>query len=149
MALDASRCTTEQLLSKIQTTPSNIAVLEQPSSSKATIISTSTTVLYDQPLLTIAKEGSLDQHNAKLSKQPPLDMKTQCTTGEVLLQTLTSKQLILRYWIQHWMISLFLASSTIWMTFERNVLQASDKLLIENGKEFTNKHNIYSMLNQW
>ena len=88
VALDASMCTTEQLLSKdklIQTTSSNIAVVEQPSSSVATIISTSTTALYDQPLLSIAKEGSTDQHNArhsaKLSKQPSLDMKTQYTTG--------------------------------------------------------------------
>ena len=33
-----------------------------------TSVSTSTTVLNDQPLLTIAKEGSPDQHNAKLNK---------------------------------------------------------------------------------
>ena len=73
VALDASMCTTEQLLSKIQTTTSNVAVVEQ-SSSGAIIISTSTTVLSDQPLLTIAKEGSPDQHNSKLSKQPSLDV---------------------------------------------------------------------------
>ena len=69
--------------------------MEQSSSSGATKISTSTTALYDQPLLSIAKEGSTDQHNArhsaKLRKQPSLDMKTQCTTGEALLQTRESK----------------------------------------------------------
>ena len=111
-----------------------------------TAVSTSTTVLYDQPLLTIAKEGSPDQHNAKLNKQPLLDMKTQCTTGKALLQTLSPKAGDLEILDTTLNDQSILASSTMWVTFERNILYASDKLLIENGKEFTDKH--IHMLNQ-
>ena len=42
------------------------------------------------------------------------------------------------------MPSLLLDPSTIWVTFERSVLYASDKLLIENGKEPTDKHIHYA-----
>ena len=42
------------------------------------------------------------------------------------------------------MPSLLLDPSTICETFERSVLYASDKLLIENGKEPTDKHIHYA-----
>ena len=42
------------------------------------------------------------------------------------------------------MPSLLLDPSTIWVTFERSVLYASDKLLIENGKELNDKHIHYA-----
>ena len=69
-------------------------------------------------------------------------MKTQCTTGEALLQSPKAVNLeILDTTLNDQSI---LASSTMWVTFERNILYASDKLLIENGKEFTDGHIHYA-----
>ena len=71
-------------------------------------------------------------------------MKTQCTTGEALLQTLSPKAVNLEIVDTTLNDQSILASSTMRVTFERNILYASDKLLIENEKEFIDKHIHYA-----
>ena len=58
----------------IQSSPSDV-VVEQPSSGTR-VVSTSTIVLYDQPLLSI-KKASPDRSNTELSHQPSSDIKNQ------------------------------------------------------------------------
>ena len=120
----------------IQSSPSDV-VVEQPSSGTR-VVSTSTIVLYDQPLLSI-KKASPDRSNTELSHQPSSDIKNQSevsSQNSTAVKTLKSSTIL----IDHSMPSPLLDQPTVWVTFERCILHVGDKLLIESGKELTDKH---------
>ena len=70
----------------VQSSSPNV-VVEQPSSPRPTAVSTSAIALYDQPLFSTVKEGSVDQSNTELSHLPSSsDIESQSTIGKASSQ---------------------------------------------------------------
>ena len=117
----------------VQSSSPDVVVVEQPSSPGPTAVSTSIIALYDQPLFSTVKEGSVDQSNTELSYLPSsLDIESQSTIGKASSQnpkagkTSESSTIV----IDHSLPNPLLDQSTLWVSFERCVLHVSDKLLI-------------------